>query len=382
MKILLLNDTRNWYHFGCTATSFALIKGIQDLGHQVTAIPINMLQAASVPTTAIDFISDNTLSTFTKNNPSIIRLIHTHDAVIINGEGTLHGLAQLPCTLLYIAYIAKTTYNKHVEILNHSAYPENSDIINCHSDHAFIYKTVYDHLDYAAIREASSMSVMQQLTDNISESFDCLPLYIKHYYTQQPVTRTKNLVLLAGSAYWGQFSQTTNFDDIIEGCMPGFSAINQCLGQLENNNYQIKFLCGANAFPAQDDMTFLNIMKQEFHREIAIYTAHSVTDWLNTIASASLLISGRFHHTLAALCLNTPFISFNSNTPKIAGLLTALHSDSAPLKYSDKNILNTVSCKLEQFFAKKLLLDDKLLQEQLYKKANKNFTHLGGSVAI
>ncbi len=43
----------------------------------------------------------------------------------------------------------------------------------------------------------------------------------------------------------------------------------------------------------------------------------SALAWLQTIATARILISGRFHHTIAAAVLGTPSVTFSSNTPKI-----------------------------------------------------------------
>jgi len=48
MKILLLNDTTNWYHFGCTATSTALIEKMKALGHKVTTLSITETYKGSV----------------------------------------------------------------------------------------------------------------------------------------------------------------------------------------------------------------------------------------------------------------------------------------------------------------------------------------------
>jgi polysaccharide pyruvyl transferase WcaK-like protein len=57
-----------------------------------------------------------------------------------------------------------------------------------------------------------------------------------------------------------------------------------------------------------------------------LVNATSELEWLRTIASAELLVSGRFHHSIAAAFLDTPFIIMESNTPKIAGLMQRLES--------------------------------------------------------
>jgi len=57
-------------------------------------------------------------------------------------------------------------------------------------------------------------------------------------------------------------------------------------------------------------------MKTE-QEDIQVYNAGSMKDWLGAIAGADGMISGRFHHSLAAAALGVPFITFPSNTPKI-----------------------------------------------------------------
>ena len=39
-KVLLINDSTNWYHFGCTATSLALKSELRKKGFIITSIPI------------------------------------------------------------------------------------------------------------------------------------------------------------------------------------------------------------------------------------------------------------------------------------------------------------------------------------------------------
>ena len=45
-------------------------------------------------------------------------------------------------------------------------------------------------------------------------------------------------------------------------------------------------------------------------------TRGTMSEWLDTIRSATLLVSGRFHYTIASCMLDTPCIVLDSNTPK------------------------------------------------------------------
>ena len=62
-----------------------------------------------------------------------------------------------------------------------------------------------------------------------------------------------------------------------------------------------------------------------------LINANSEKEWLATIDQARLLISGRFHHSIAAAFLKTPFVALQTNTPKLDALLEML---SLPWKLS------------------------------------------------
>ena len=82
-----------------------------------------------------------------------------------------------------------------------------------------------------------------------------------------------------------------------------------------------------------------------------------------------MLISGRFHHTIAASCLGTPFICFSSNTPKIDGLAQLLNYTNI-VHYDDCDIYN----KLKQLTGITIQPDNTQdLLEELCLLAENNF---------
>jgi polysaccharide pyruvyl transferase WcaK-like protein len=84
------------------------------------------------------------------------------------------------------------------------------------------------------------------------------------------------------------------------------------------------FLFGANANLAADDRDFARLLTRATGGAIELCHATSEAEWLSAIASAKLLVSGRFHYSIAAACLGTPFIALDSNTPKMDGLMQML----------------------------------------------------------
>ena len=167
MKALLLNDTTAWYHYGCTATSFALKEAIKSNAILTTLTPVSILETykiKSVPDNYSGFLQQENYHKFTKDNEHLVNFLQDHDIIIINGEGTIHDNRRASITLLYIAYIAKIKLCKHVEILNHSVYPKDNlsidlkPLILTENDHDTlrIYKLVYKTIDFFAIREPVS----------------------------------------------------------------------------------------------------------------------------------------------------------------------------------------------------------------------------------
>ena len=102
--------------------------------------------------------------------------------------------------------------------------------------------------------------------------------------------------------------------------------------------YEVTVLTGASAFPAPDDEEFVSALSQECPGGWALLRAESMNEWLDTLASAGLFVSGRFHHTIAAAVLDTPFILLDSNTPKNRGLAEMLDVE-VPIQLNDDTAL-------------------------------------------
>lgn len=112
-RILLINDSTNWYHFGCTATSFALQHELRKLSSKLTIIPISETYKITGAPEHARFFSDlGYYKIFEYQNKNLINIIRKNDVIVVNGEGTLHGLRQAPLNLLYLIFISKYFLNK------------------------------------------------------------------------------------------------------------------------------------------------------------------------------------------------------------------------------------------------------------------------------
>jgi polysaccharide pyruvyl transferase WcaK-like protein len=270
--------------------------------------------------------------------------------VVITGEGTIHDLRAGPRALLYLAHISRVFFGKHVEIINHSAYPKDDPSLSALFLPNFgpekeraerelkfaqeVYAAAYAKLDFIAIREPLSHNAMKKIGISSTLSFDCLPLYIRDHYHTPKLVEEIGLVL-AGSVAFTE---------------PGAGQICRYLENMAAKGFKIKVLTGAAAFPAKDDQLFVDFLKTHCKAEWDLVVASSLQEWLDTINHAAIFVSGRFHHSIAAFCLNTPFIALNSNTYKVHAICAILEHPE-PLLFSDPELLKQLLLQTETVLA-------------------------------
>ncbi len=367
----MINDTTNWYHFGCTGTSIAIKNEIEKMGFKVSSFSIMDAAKLENTPTVDNFFAKYTEEKFIISNSGFCNLIRASDIVIVNGEGTLHGPKKGPLTLLYMTYIAKNVFSKNVQIINHSVYP--NDDLSIHNGPVLdIYKKVYQTVDFSAIRELESLELMRKIGLDSQESFDCLPLYIKHYYKPKPLNKQKDLILISGSAAWFNRNIFTDNQSMDSNMESGLEQMANILKTKISSGYKVKFLYSDMAYPARDDQEMILVLKSYIGPDFSVANATSVDEWLDYISEAGLLISGRFHHSIASACLGTKFIALNSNTPKIEGLMSSINCPK-PLLYSDKNL----DLRLQDYINHPVIIENPYnIMDDMCNKATNNFIKL------
>lgn len=348
-KVVLFNDTSAWYHWGCTGTSLALKEKIESLGFEITAFPINVTYALQDVPPFDDFHKPEKYEHFCNTNREVVAAIQAADAVVITGEGTIHDLRAGPRALLYLAHVSKSL-GKHVEIINHSAYPKDDpslsedflanfgvekerEISELERAQA-IYHAAYADLDFVAIREPMSSEAMQKIGIQSTLSFDCLPLYIRDHYKREKQSQERILLVAGSVAYSNQ----------------GVENLCRYLELMASTGMKIKVLIGAAAYPSKDDSEFVDFLRMHLQADWELIQATSMNEWLDTINDASLLVSGRLHHSIASFCLNTPFIALNSNTHKVHAICSVLEQKE-PLLFSDPQLLDHLLIRTLEIFS-------------------------------
>ncbi len=317
MKILLVNDTENDYHFGCTGTSRAVKKYLLQKGvlSPKTYTVIDSWSINPSPSNISDFDKDEFFLKWQENNVKLEKDILVNDVICCTGEGTISGFEgrKAAQNLLYLMYISKVRYGKKTIIINHSCFPDmNNYNIDINNEAYKIYQKVYETLDYCAVRDELSFSILKQLGVKVEQAFDCLPLYIKELYkeTAKPLKLPQNYILLnGGSTFYKTFHKFIKKD----------------LWKIQAaKKNKVFFLFSQTGRVADDDLQCIAFIKKYnkklstkiLRRQIGIIEVTSVDEWLTTIKNAKMLISGRFHHSIAARVFGTPFEVFDGNTPK------------------------------------------------------------------
>ena len=333
MKILLLKHTTARCDFGGLAADITITREIKNLDHELSFFAINDSEVLKyVPTTAMEFFDQRILAKFMAHNHKLCALIKTNDLLLVNGEGVLHGAKKEALLLLYIMYIAKSIFAKNVQIINHSVYPHDSLSIE-YSEILSLYKKVYSALDFVAIREPLSASLLRDLGVSVCESFDCLPLYIKHRYNPRPCIEQNDIILLGGSSAW--YDTNDSSDSSPKNRLKnGLVQIVKALQLKMAEGYRVKFLYRDLQFPAITDQEMICYFRSLMGKSFSVLQVKTIDAWLAAIEGVSLLISGRFHDCIAAACLGTKFIALNSDTPQMTGLMQAL-AYPKPLMYTD-----------------------------------------------
>lgn len=353
-NIAFLNDTSEWYHWGCTATSAAIRKRIAQHGHGGIYVPINhTYNFKQFPQTAEQFDDVEFFKQAFNANNLIYNAIEAADCVVINGEGSIHHLSPVSLTLLYIAYAAKKFKGKQVHIINHSPYPAN--VRMAEDNFAFqLYRSVYNQLDYIAIREHISHKLMTDYGTKAELSFDCLPITVTEDYTPDKLDSSKNIVI-SGSV---SFSKE-RIDDI-----------GKLMQHFQQQGYKIKVLHGAKSFPAQDDILFIEELKKLEFNKYEVIDAKSLTEWFDCINSASAFVSGRFHHSLAAIYLETPCVMMESNTLKNVAIAESFNQPS-PIQFSSESFFEELLQRTEKALVSEPV--DSQLRKKLLQRAEVNF---------
>lgn len=307
---LFLNDTSGDYHFGCTCTSEYIRGQILQHGTCTSMGVMDVWQTPSPP--AEDWDNPAVFQAWMSEHPEWAEKLSACEAVVTNGEGTIMGWQgrQGTQTLLFLLYAAKTHLGKKVILINHSSYPQASPYAQETAESRRVgelYAKVYRRLDFCAVRDMRSLAVLNALgCRNVQLAADCLPLYVTAHFTSAEPQGSGDYVLISGGTLMNEHWQLF---------------CNDVLPALKRISPRVMFLFAETPKrTAADDELLLEKIKdynrRPFRRKIGVIRAKTAEEWLSALHRAKFFVSGRFHHSLAALSVGTPFLVLGAHSPK------------------------------------------------------------------
>lgn len=360
--VLYLNDTYNDFHYGCTGTSYVIRKELQKKFKSIQMISVEQISRniKIAPKKVSNFTSTKFFNNWKNKNSEIIEKIKNNDYIVVNGEGCISHYNDGTCNLLYAIYISKIKYKKNVSIINHSVFLKNYvDHLSPNDENEFkkIIKLVYQNIDFCAVREFHSLIQLNYIIQNKGIlSFDSLPLYISRYFKKPK--KNKNQIVITG----GNFLNPKKFAIFIKKLIETNSKL---------KNKKIVFLYSENInSPAQENILILQAIKK-YIKKIEIIKAKSLNEWLSVIQESKLLISGRFHHSIAAFMLDTPFLVFKTNTLKVEAFVSMISKEDSLLRnYDDYNFNKAIHQLNSKNFYQK---NNKYIKDCIISLAKNNF---------
>lgn len=310
-RILFLNNTANIYHWGCFATSMMIYRSLEERGFHI--ISFDALQThrntGSAPTLPRDKAMRPYLTELKKTNPALVEALNASDVVVVNGEGTLHRFHQGPRALLSLMRIAKLL-RKPVHLINHSCFP-SGDPHPAAAEVENFYRYCLSDVDRIVVRDDWSAKAYDRWSLPAERGFDCLPLYCSCFLPSVP--EMPRSVVLGGASWW---NGTTA------------ESLGRTLAKALPRRSRVIFLAGGRDKEPEEDESHFRALKKNL--ELDIVRPSTFDEWMGWIKSAEVVVTGRFHHVIAAATMSTPIVATPGNTAK-TNAVSAMLGLPAPL---------------------------------------------------
>ncbi len=352
---LILNFTGNTYHYGCYGTSYEIYQQLLEKGYAVNYSTVRATHGLPIyPDSAQTFLNQNFANEFLAKNSALTFSMDEADIIVVNGEGTLHRASRGSFSLLYLIFIATQIMKKPVYLINHSVFPNGDNSKNTQLDD--FYDKVLTGVTAVAVRDTFSAQFYRWANIKFTQSFDSLPLFFKREKLLDVRNEgfDKNKIMLCGG-----ISYSPEKLQIIASTLAA------------QKDTTVEFLLGGKGHLAPEEE---RICAQFVAAGLPVkmIKASSFEEWTRAIASAAVLISGRFHYTIAALALGVPCIAFRSNTPKVEGIYDLLEHDGF-IDWDVKDFQSQLESNLKKAMQGKLALG-KDKRDLIISKASKNYS--------
>ncbi|MBK9079109.1 MAG: hypothetical protein IPL91_08260 [Hyphomicrobium sp.] len=304
-KAYIINFTGFFGHWGMYGTSMAVTMGLAEKGYDADYLAVNEIASLFPEQQAWDEMkSSAAFRLFEARNPQIVTAMGEADIVVVNGEGTLHGVRPSSLNLLALMFYARKYLKRPVYLINTAFYPTPFDgigSVDCHAPyaetlHALGHRPV-------VVRDRASFSNVEELGGKAILGFDCLPLLARALPRSQFSPRDGRILLTASA-----------------GCTPTQAKeLSKTIARTIGARPHVGYLSGGTAKYNAFERQFHEAMSDEI-AGLALDETETFLDFCKAL-DGSLLISGRFHYLIAGAWMNAKLAPFESNTRKNTELI-------------------------------------------------------------
>lgn len=356
---LLVNDTSYWYHWGCFGTSSALTDALRERGYWVRRLAINQVYRAQATLQSAEAMGTvEFIDGYRRANRSAAAQIEAADLVLVNGEGTLHGWSPGCQRLLEAIGFAASVRGERATVVNAGVFPPTAAEAVAVRE---VYRRALSGLGGVAVRDAASQAALAELGITAKLAFDSLPLALEKRWATLDLRRGDRVVI-AGSSRLGS-AMLDGLAGLLKHCL--------------DKGIEVLALGGAAAFPASDERQFVDELRKRQPDGWRVVKAASFDEWLAVLGGARVLVTGRFHYSIAAHCLGVPVVAFAGNTRKVHMLAEELGIE-APMDDTREDFQPALLERFRAAYAAGAVTEDEALTEcrRLGALARGNFEQL------
>jgi hypothetical protein len=335
---LFMMNTAFTYHHGCSANSMGVLNMLKKKGSVFSVSYASLVLHPVVwPENIEDFNSENFRLKWEYSNKKLVQRITECKHIIFSAETLLDVFNPSCMNFYYMLYYAKTILGKKVSVINHSLspvgfvnqWPENNPCLFTDT-----LKLLCPTFDNHYVRESISFRELNEfLPGSVKQAFDCSAIYVADmyaYYKKPP--KKRDYVLISGGnnlpEWYPEFIyEFLRKSDFKFGAMP------------------VYYLYSDVSYAYRCENGLYERLAEKIDG-IALLSVKSTENWLKAIQGAALFISGRYHHSISAFMLDTPFLSFKTDTRKMAGMLELLEKTDVLLPSDDMD--SALTCALTQ----------------------------------
>lgn len=316
---LLVNDPSYWQDWGRNLAGLALHSGLRATGRIIEPLPpLATAALAPLPTVAAHLDDQRLFAAFAERNGKLLQRIERSGEIIICGAGEPALFDRHARALLWLAWVAKVRYGKRTSLLNY-ALPALAGRDDGGAAAAFCQR-ICRELDFIAVRDPASAATLRELGVDAVQAFDTLPLFLEQH---RPA-------VIPGSA------RRIVFAGLGEPTSQLVEALVTLAGFAQGRGHAPQLLVGANAFIAEDEVRLASALHARLHGRHELRAATSERQWIEALAGASLLVTGRRLHAVAAAAQGTPVMTLGGE-PGLDALMDQLGLPAAALRIDAAN---------------------------------------------